>query len=614
MPTMRCAWRARKRESGARRRSRDPAVVQARLAVVGEDRRGCPGSCRSRRTTTRRALDALPSGARSAPFPWRRLVWRRRRCGIGAGRGGGVVVMRRRHARAATSSAAGAPRTTAGRSSGPHGSPARTPRDVPCCRTSRRGREGLAAREVQPHRGHATIASFVGGGAAVPSATRVRRGARARDPDHNTRITRTARTNFIMSVQPQAEGRAGARPRARTASRRRPASAARRPRRAIVPPGARASRRHGGPPAGRRTPASRAAKRRSCGPSARVSQTTSRAAASPTARKPAPTNWNVSRSRRSSGSPSGAGAPGRRPVSAACCARPLLSAACSTAAPKSPYEAMPEHPVQRRPGRPASGRELPGNHHASTTTSAPIAASVRRTLGNGTKRLSTACTGAPARSRRRQAARSRSARRRELPSPATSATMASAVRDPAPTTSVRARPRRRSAPTIGRHQPTSATRVVTAAAGRRSPTIESSSQCTEAPPGCPAAPLRPDGLHPHRPPEPASSRRCAARPASPKPTCRTCCARCAWRLEADVALPVVRDFIARGSGPGARRRGRGLADARPGAGRHRHRELARTMGEGAAADIDLAAQPPAVILMAGLQGAARPRRPPSWRT
>ena len=35
-----------------------------------------------------------------------------------------------------------------------------------------------------------------------------------------------------------------------------------------------------------------------------------------------------------------------------------------------------------------------------------------------------------------------------------------------------------------------------------------------------------------------------------------------------------------------------------------HRELAATMGEGVA-DINLAAQPPAVILMAGLQGAGK---------
>jgi signal recognition particle subunit SRP54 len=75
-------------------------------------------------------------------------------------------------------------------------------------------------------------------------------------------------------------------------------------------------------------------------------------------------------------------------------------------------------------------------------------------------------------------------------------------------------------------------------------------------------------------------------------------------LEADVALPVVRDFIARvkDRALGAEVSGSlspgqafvGVVD----------RELAATMGEGVA-DLDLKAQPPAVILMAGLQGAGK---------
>ncbi len=75
-------------------------------------------------------------------------------------------------------------------------------------------------------------------------------------------------------------------------------------------------------------------------------------------------------------------------------------------------------------------------------------------------------------------------------------------------------------------------------------------------------------------------------------------------LEADVALPVVRDFIARvkDRALGAEVTGSlspgqafvGVVD----------RELVATMGEGVA-DLDLAAQPPAVILMAGLQGAGK---------
>ncbi len=75
-------------------------------------------------------------------------------------------------------------------------------------------------------------------------------------------------------------------------------------------------------------------------------------------------------------------------------------------------------------------------------------------------------------------------------------------------------------------------------------------------------------------------------------------------LEADVALPVVRDFIAR-----VRERALGAEVAgslSPGQALVGivDRELAATMGEGVA-DLDLKAQPPAVILMAGLQGAGK---------
>jgi signal recognition particle subunit SRP54 len=75
-------------------------------------------------------------------------------------------------------------------------------------------------------------------------------------------------------------------------------------------------------------------------------------------------------------------------------------------------------------------------------------------------------------------------------------------------------------------------------------------------------------------------------------------------LEADVALPVVRDFVARvkdkalGSEvAGSLNPGQALVGLV-------HKELAATMGEGVA-DINLAAQPPVVILMAGLQGAGK---------
>ncbi|HEY5579896.1 MAG TPA: signal recognition particle protein [Rhodoferax sp.] len=75
-------------------------------------------------------------------------------------------------------------------------------------------------------------------------------------------------------------------------------------------------------------------------------------------------------------------------------------------------------------------------------------------------------------------------------------------------------------------------------------------------------------------------------------------------LEADVALPVVRDFIAR-----VRTKALGqdvLGSLSPGQALVSivNRELSATMGEGVS-DINLAAQPPAVILMAGLQGAGK---------
>jgi signal recognition particle subunit SRP54 len=75
-------------------------------------------------------------------------------------------------------------------------------------------------------------------------------------------------------------------------------------------------------------------------------------------------------------------------------------------------------------------------------------------------------------------------------------------------------------------------------------------------------------------------------------------------LEADVALPVVRDFIARVKDKalgqevvGSLKPGEALVSIV-------NRELVATIGEGVS-DINLAAQPPAVILMAGLQGVGK---------
>ena len=79
-------------------------------------------------------------------------------------------------------------------------------------------------------------------------------------------------------------------------------------------------------------------------------------------------------------------------------------------------------------------------------------------------------------------------------------------------------------------------------------------------------------------------------------------------LEADVALPVVRDFIAR-----VKERALGaevVGSLSPGQALVGivNRELTATMAGndiGGISDINLAAQPPAVILMAGLQGAGK---------
>jgi len=75
-------------------------------------------------------------------------------------------------------------------------------------------------------------------------------------------------------------------------------------------------------------------------------------------------------------------------------------------------------------------------------------------------------------------------------------------------------------------------------------------------------------------------------------------------LEADVALPVVRDFIARVKEKALGQEVVGSLNPSQVLVSLVQRELATTMGEGVS-DINLAAQPPAVILMAGLQGAGK---------
>ena len=75
-------------------------------------------------------------------------------------------------------------------------------------------------------------------------------------------------------------------------------------------------------------------------------------------------------------------------------------------------------------------------------------------------------------------------------------------------------------------------------------------------------------------------------------------------LEADVALPVVRDFIARVKDKALGQEVVGSLNPGQMLVGIVHKELAATMGEGVA-DLNLAVQPPAVILMAGLQGAGK---------
>ena len=75
-------------------------------------------------------------------------------------------------------------------------------------------------------------------------------------------------------------------------------------------------------------------------------------------------------------------------------------------------------------------------------------------------------------------------------------------------------------------------------------------------------------------------------------------------LEADVALPVVRDFIARVKEKALGQEVMGSLSPGQALVGIVNRELSRTMGEGVS-DINLATQPPAVILMAGLQGAGK---------
>jgi signal recognition particle subunit SRP54 len=75
-------------------------------------------------------------------------------------------------------------------------------------------------------------------------------------------------------------------------------------------------------------------------------------------------------------------------------------------------------------------------------------------------------------------------------------------------------------------------------------------------------------------------------------------------LEADVALPVVRDFVARVKEKALGQEVMGSLTPGQALVGVVNAELAATMGQGVA-DLNLAQQPPAVVLMAGLQGAGK---------
>jgi signal recognition particle subunit SRP54 len=75
-------------------------------------------------------------------------------------------------------------------------------------------------------------------------------------------------------------------------------------------------------------------------------------------------------------------------------------------------------------------------------------------------------------------------------------------------------------------------------------------------------------------------------------------------LEADVALPVVRDFVARVKERALGQEVTGSLNPGQALVGIVHKTLAATMGEGVS-DLNLVAQPPAVVLMAGLQGAGK---------
>ena len=105
------------------------------------------------------------------------------------------------------------------------------------------------------------------------------------------------------------------------------------------------------------------------------------------------------------------------------------------------------------------------------------------------------------------------------------------------------------------------------------------------PPVCGNAGFHPPGHFLWPPPSPtnfpASSNRSAGRPASPKPTCSDMLREVRMALlEADVALPVVRDFIARVKEKALGQEVMGSLKPGPGAGGHRQPRTGRHHGRG----------------------------------
>ena len=204
----------------------------------------------------------------------------------------------------------------------------------------------------------------------------------------------------------------------------------------------RASRTRGGRRAGRRTRPAEHREHRLVVPAPVLGEPEPSTIAADSTTKPASTKRKVSRSRRSSGMPC---APARRRRSGAAPHLPLgavRAAACSTATPNRPYDAMPSSQCSGAHGDAACGCTSPGNsqrEHDDDDAAAARARGARRAAARS--RLSSCVDREhqPQRHRqRRREAEARAGTRRA--EPAMSIDERHAVRDPADAAARRARP------------------------------------------------------------------------------------------------------------------------------------------------------------------------------